>query len=144
MWILHWLLIFYFQQRNILQMRFKKVFMFFIPYESTVSNLMYLMVCTRSDITFVVGKVSSYMSNPSKMHWEAVKWIFRYFKGSTRHGLLFDVKTMNAKSLLSCVDVDHEENLDKKNLTNEFVFPLIGGCITWRSTFQKCISFSSI
>lgn len=46
-----------------------------VPYESVVGSLMYLMVCTRPDIAFFVGKVSRYMSNTGKVHWEAVKWI---------------------------------------------------------------------
>lgn len=39
-----------------------------IPYESKVNSLMFLMICIRLDIAFVVGKVSSYMSNSGKVH----------------------------------------------------------------------------
>jgi len=108
-----------------------------VPYESAVGSLMYLMVCTRPDIAFVVGKVSRYMSNPGKAHWEAVKWILRYLRGSTRHGLLFDAQTMKAKSLLGYVDADHGGDLDKRKSTTEYAFTLTGGCISWRSTLQK-------
>lgn len=38
------------------------------PYGSTVSNLMYTMVCTIPDITHVVGFVSHFMSNLGKEH----------------------------------------------------------------------------
>ncbi|KAL2633207.1 hypothetical protein R1flu_004686 [Riccia fluitans] len=44
-----------------------------IPYESAVGNLMYMMVCTRPDIAYALGKVSKYNANPGKVHWEAVK-----------------------------------------------------------------------
>ena len=44
---------------------------------------MYAMVCTRPDIGYAVGVVSRYMSNPGKEHWNAVKWILRYLKGTT-------------------------------------------------------------
>jgi hypothetical protein len=42
-------------------------------YDKIVGNLMYLMVYTRPKISLAMGKVSRYMSNPGKVHWEAVK-----------------------------------------------------------------------
>lgn len=55
-----------------------------IPYSSAVGSLMYAMVCTRPDITYAVGMVSHFLSNPRKEHWETVKWILRYFKGTSK------------------------------------------------------------
>ena len=40
-----------------------------IPYASTVGNLMYVMLCTKPDICFVVGMVNKYQSNPRQEHW---------------------------------------------------------------------------
>ena len=58
-----------------------------VPYASAVGSLMYAMVCTRPDIAHAVGVVSRYMANPGKEHWEAVKWLMRYLRGtsSTSH-----------------------------------------------------------
>ena len=39
-----------------------------VPYALVGGNLMYDMVCTRPDITFVVGAVSRYTSNPGRKH----------------------------------------------------------------------------
>ena len=41
---------------------------------------MYLMICTRPDIAFAVSMVSRFQSNPGKLHWMAIQWIFRYLK----------------------------------------------------------------
>uniref|UniRef100_A0A2N9G995 Reverse transcriptase Ty1/copia-type domain-containing protein n=1 Tax=Fagus sylvatica TaxID=28930 RepID=A0A2N9G995_FAGSY len=60
-----------------------------IPYSSTVGSLKYTMVCTRPDIAHAVGVVSRFMVNPGKEHWEAVKWIFRYLRGSSKSCLSF-------------------------------------------------------
>ncbi|GKF49096.1 retrovirus-related pol polyprotein from transposon TNT 1-94 [Tanacetum coccineum] len=49
-----------------------------VPYANKVGSLMYLMVCTRSDIAYAVSVVSIYLANPGKNHWEAVKWILKY------------------------------------------------------------------
>lgn len=59
-----------------------KGLMYSIPYESAVGSTMYLMVRIRPNIAYAVGKVSRYMSNLGREHWEAVKWIMRYIKGS--------------------------------------------------------------
>ena len=53
-----------------------------IPYASAVGSLMYAMVCIRQDIAHVVGLVSRYMADPGKKHWEALKWILPYLKGT--------------------------------------------------------------
>ena len=62
----------------------KKAEMMKIPYASTVGSLMYAMVCTRPDIGYAIGVVSRFMSNPGKEHWNAVKWILRYLKGTSK------------------------------------------------------------
>lgn len=50
---------------------------------------MYAMVCTRPDIAHAVSVVSRFMSNPGRQHWEAVKWIMRYLRGSSSQKLCF-------------------------------------------------------
>ena len=63
-----------------------------ISYSSAVGSLMYVMVCTRSDIAHVVGMVSRYLSNPRKDHWEAVKWVMLYLRGSSNLKLTLGCK----------------------------------------------------
>ena len=53
-----------------------------IPYSSAVGSLIYAMVCTRPDLSYVVSVISRFMHNPGKNHWNGVKWILRYVKGS--------------------------------------------------------------
>jgi len=60
-----------------------------VPYASGVGSLMYAMVCTRPDITHVVGVVSRYMSHPRLEHSNAVKWILRYLRGTSNTHLCF-------------------------------------------------------
>ena len=71
------------------KMKAEKAEMMKIPYASVVGSLMYAMVCTRPDIGYAVGVVSRFMSNPGKEHWNAVKWILRYLKGTLNMCLRF-------------------------------------------------------
>ncbi|GJV17432.1 retrotransposon protein, putative, ty1-copia subclass [Tanacetum coccineum] len=82
-----------------------------VPYVNAVGSLMYLMVCTRPDIAYVVNGVSRYLANPGKNHWEAVKWIFEIFTGYCKCGFgVWD------KSWQPCgfVDSDYAKDPDKE------------------------------
>ena len=63
-----------------------------VPYASAVGSLMYAMVCTRPDIAQAVGVISRFMSNPGKDHWEGVKWLLRYLKGTSDVCLVYRKK----------------------------------------------------
>ena len=54
----------------------------FIPYASVVGSLMYLQTCTRPDISFVVGMLGRYQSNPGIDHWKAANKVMRYLQGT--------------------------------------------------------------
>eukprot|EP00253_Pinus_taeda_P007251 PITA_07251 len=60
-----------------------------VRYASAVGSLMYAMVCTRLDIAHAVGVLSKFMSKPGKEHWIAVKWVFRYLRGTSEYGLCY-------------------------------------------------------
>ena len=59
-----------------------------IPYREAVGSLMYVAVATRPDISFAVSTLSQFLDNPGRIHWEAVKRIFRYLAGTKTHALL--------------------------------------------------------
>ena len=61
-----------------------------VPCASVVGSLMYAMVCTRLDITHVVGVLSRFMSKPRKEHWTTVKRVFRYLCGTNDYGLCYE------------------------------------------------------
>ncbi|GKB55830.1 retrovirus-related pol polyprotein from transposon TNT 1-94 [Tanacetum coccineum] len=64
-----------------------------VPYASAFS-VMYVMVCTRPVIAHAVGVVSIFMSNPGREHWEVVKWLLRYLKGTSNATLCFSRKAI--------------------------------------------------
>ena len=60
-----------------------------LPYASAVGSLMYVMVCTRPDIAHAMGIVRRFTSNPEKEHCEAIEWLLRYLKGTSKIALCF-------------------------------------------------------
>ena len=53
-----------------------------VPYALTCGSLMYVMVATWPDIAHAIGVVSKFMVNPIGAHWEAIKFILQYLKGT--------------------------------------------------------------
>jgi hypothetical protein len=107
-----------------------------VPYSSTVGNLMYVMVCTRPDIAHAMGVVSRYMKNPGKEHWEAVKWILRYFGGTTTHTLCFEGSGI---VLQGCVDSDMAGDKDTMRSTTSYGFTKGGTILSWILKMQKVV-----
>ena len=111
-----------------------------VSYASAIDSLMYTMVCTRPDIVHAVGVVSKFMSRPRKQHWEAVKWILRYLKGSSDTSLYF---TGASLKLQGYVDVDFAGDIDSRKSTTGFVFTLGGTAISWASNLKKIVTLST-
>eukprot|EP00253_Pinus_taeda_P004652 PITA_04652 len=98
-----------------------------VPYASAVGSLMYAMVCTRPDIAHAVGVVSSYMNNPGKEHWMAVKWILRYLKGTTDQALCFGGSNISPQGY---VDADMAGDRDNRRSTTGYVFTVGGTTVS--------------
>lgn len=47
-----------------------------LEYASVVGRLMYAVHCIRPDISYVVGVLSRFTSNPGHMHWNAIQRAF--------------------------------------------------------------------
>ncbi|GJS63412.1 retrotransposon protein, putative, ty1-copia subclass [Tanacetum coccineum] len=60
-----------------------------VPYALAVGSLMFAMICIIPDIAHAVGVMSWYMAEPGREHWEAVKRILRYIKGTSYVALCF-------------------------------------------------------
>ena len=111
-----------------------------VPYQSAVGSLMYAMVCTRPDIAYAVGVVSRFMKNPGKAHWEAVKWILRYLKGTSTSCLCFG----NGDPVLQgYTDADYAGDKDHRKSTSGYLMTYAGGAVSWQSRLQKCVSTST-
>ena len=98
-----------------------------VPCASAIGSLMYVMVCIRPNIAHTVGVVNRFMSRPGKQHWEAVKWILRYLKGSLDTCLCFIGASLK---LQGYVNADFAGNIDSRKSTTGFVFILGGTTIS--------------
>ena len=79
---------------------------------------MYAMVCTRPDISHVVGVVRRYMKSMGKGHWMAVKWSMRYLRGTKNQALCFGGSNI---SLQGYVDANMAGDRDDRRSTTGYV-----------------------
>ena len=56
-----------------------------ILYASVVGSLMYAQIYTRLEISFAVGMLGRYQSNPGLDHWKAAKKVMRYLQGTKEY-----------------------------------------------------------
>ena len=103
-----------------------------VLYASVVGCLMYAMVSARPNSAYAISVVSEYMENPRRRHWDAVKSIFRYLKGTTKYDITF-VRQKRDFLVIRYVDMDYARDLDDRRLTAGYVFTLVVRPICWRS-----------
>ncbi|PKI40480.1 hypothetical protein CRG98_039116 [Punica granatum] len=77
-----------------------------IPYSSTVGSLMYV------------------------MHWNAVKWILRYLRGTSKVCLHFGT---GKPELVNYTDADMVGDINSRKSTSGYLMAFAGGAISWQS-----------
>ena len=113
-----------------------------LPYREAVGSLMYLMVGTRPDLAFAIGKLSRFVSCYGKEHWATIKRVLRYVQGSMDKGLVFDKNS-------SCVlrgfsDADWAGDHETRRSTTGFTFIFGGAAVSWCSKLQKTVALSTM
>ncbi|BBH07387.1 transposable element gene, partial [Prunus dulcis] len=110
------------------------------PYRRLVGGLQYLSL-TRPDISFAVNKLSQFMHSPSETHWQALKRLLRYLKGTISFGLHLCRRPSNR--LYAFSDADWAGDHDDRKSTTGYVVYLGGNLISWSSRKQRSVSRSS-
>ena len=68
------------------------------------------------------------MINIGKEHWQTVKWILRYLRGTATHALCFGGSNT---FLLGYVDSDMAGDKDSRRSTTGYVFTIGGTTVSW-------------
>ena len=80
------------------------------------------------------------MSNPGREHWETVKWILRYLKGTSKVCLTFGVGKFVLEGF---TDSDMSGDVDSRRSTLGYVMTYAGGIMSWQSRLQKSVALST-
>ncbi|XP_038701799.1 uncharacterized mitochondrial protein AtMg00810-like [Tripterygium wilfordii] len=109
-------------------------------YGSIVGGLQYL-TNTRPDISYIVNKLSQYLQHPTTTHWQVVKRVLRYLKGTRDMGV--HIKPCDRLALVGFFDADWACNLeDRKSVAGYCIF-LGDTIVSWSSKKQNVVAQSS-
>ncbi|KAM1030863.1 hypothetical protein PS2_034423 [Malus domestica] len=107
-------------------------------YQRLVGKLIHLTI-TRPDIAYSVSITSQFMHSPMMEHFNLVKRILRYLKGSVGHGIIMKKSTQ----ITGYCDADWAGNsIDCRSTTGYCTF-VGGNLVTWKSKKQAVVARSS-
>lgn len=109
-------------------------------YRSLVGALQYLTI-TCPDLSYAVNQVSQFLHSPTTDHFQAVKRILRYVKGTMSYVLLFTPPPTS--SLVGYSDADWARCIDTRRSTYGYSIFLGGNLVSWSAKKQPTVSRSS-
>jgi hypothetical protein len=138
-------------------------------YRQAIGEAIYAMTVARPDIAYAVIKLSQYSANPAKIHYQAVRQLFKYLALTKDRGVYYwrkhpipdlpvipaepcisysDIlntipKTKQPQRMHAYVDSDWGSDRTHRRSVTGLVIMLAGGVITYKSKYQPTIALSS-
>jgi hypothetical protein len=109
------------------------------PYREAVGSLMYAALGTRPDIAFAVQSVSRYSTKFGPSHWNAVKRIFQYLRGTRDFWLTYGHANT---ALTGYADADGSM-ADDRHAISGYAYIIHGGAVSWSAKRQQIVSLST-
>ena len=113
------------------------------PYREIVGSLMYLMVCSRPDLAFSVGRLSRHLSAHTEVHHAAARQVLRYLKGTADQQIVYS-RRADPGVLVGYTDSDHASDIATRRSTTGYVFCMSGGAVSWKSKLQPTVAKDSV
>ncbi|CAI7760806.1 unnamed protein product [Closterium sp. NIES-54] len=112
-------------------------------YPELVGCLMYLMTCTRPDLTYPLSLLARYMAlgRHRKVHWDAAKRVLRYLCSTSGMGLVLG--GWGPVVLTGHADASWVDDSATQRLSQGYTFCLGSGSVSWRSTRSSWVLSSS-
>ena len=119
----------------------EKTHMSMIPSASAIGSIMYVMLCTRPDVSYALSITSIYQSVLGMGHWMAVKNILKYLRRIKNVFLIYGDGDLIVNGYN---DANFQSNRDDSESQSSYVFTLNGGAISWKSSKQETNADSTI
>jgi len=113
-----------------------------IPFCEALGSLMWLQVATRPDLAFSVNKLACFSHNPGRAHWNALKYVLAYVKGTIDYGITY--KGGGSLQPHGYVDLDYAGCRDTRRSTEGNIFMVAGGPVSWECKRQDTVALSIV
>ena len=111
-------------------------------YQTLLGELMHLMVQTRPDLAQAITRLAQFMSKPTDEHWQALKHVLRYLRGTEELGICWNLAIGNL-TLSVWTDSSWGDDPDDSWSTSGYIVLMAGGPVAWKSTKQQSVALSS-
>lgn len=108
------------------------------PYREAIGSLLYLATISRPDISFVVNLLSRFCAQPNDTHWNMVKRVFKYLRGTMNSGIFFN----GDDKIEAYSDSDFGGDRETMQSTTG-VLLMRGGPLVWYSQKQRLVATST-
>lgn len=110
-------------------------------YRSLVALANFISCWTRPDITYTVNKLCKFMSNPGPAHWQALKHLLRYLKGTASMGLYYNfIQQARVASVHGYSDSSWADCVDSSKSTIGYIFFYHNAPISWFSKLHSYVT----
>ena len=110
------------------------------PYAGALGALLYLSVVSRPDLAYAVSVLGRFTSKPAVRHWNLLRHVFAYVKGTKDFGLVFGGE---GGQLLGYCDSDFASCKVTRRSRSGYMFLLHGAPILWQSKLQSVTALST-
>jgi hypothetical protein len=114
-----------------------------VPYREAIGSVLYLALRTRPDIAVAVSILSKHVQEPRPAHWEGVKRILRYLKGTMMQGRQYLAVPGERSSLFIHSNADWGTDPEDRRSRTSVVCRLGGNVVSWTSRKQTTPAVSS-
>ena len=109
-------------------------------YQKLVGELMFLVNATRSDLSFVISKLSQFCTDPTVRHWNGLIRVLRYLRFTISLGICFTADEEGPKNF---ADAAYADNKEDRRSTCGYVMILAGAACVWYSRKQRSVVTST-
>jgi hypothetical protein len=109
--------------------------------QKAVGSILYAALGTRPDITYAITVLGRYAAQPSTLHWQAIKNLLCYLRGTSEYKLtIYDPWLQHDSNSIVCYAIaDLEGDAD----TGTIIF-VLGILVLWRSKRQTLVAQSTM
>jgi Reverse transcriptase (RNA-dependent DNA polymerase) len=107
-----------------------------VPFREAIGLVLYIAMRTRPDIAVAVSILLKHVQEPRPAHWEGVKRILRYLKGTMTQGLQYESVPGEQNSLSIHCDADWGTDPEDRRSRTGVVCRMGGNVVSWTSRKQ--------
>jgi len=121
-------------------------------YQKAIGSILYAALGTRPDITYATSVLGRYAAQPSTLHWEAMKHLLRYVRGTSDNKFtIYDPSIIQDSSLwhdsrgiLCYADADLRGEADTSKPTSGIIVYTLGTLVILKSKKQSVVAQSTM